>query len=173
MVQYIFEGPEMNVSAKPHGNSKDSQPFFRTTHSTQQQIKQLSESCAPKKVVEKVTTEKGGDIEVRSAAFLPHDKQQVKIFRRGFAKDHDNKVLYSLMMDCKLSQGKNEIFVHDVKAAPEPQSVLFFDWQLADMVRSCTNNHSFSILSFDITLLHPQPTTICCLKIYILVNHHS
>ena len=64
-----------------------------------------------KKVVEKVTTEKGGEIEVRSAAFLLHDKQQVKRFRRGFAKDRDINVLYSLMMDCKLSQGKNETFV--------------------------------------------------------------
>ena len=95
MVQYIFEGPEMSISAKPHGNSKGSQPFFRTTHSTQQRIKQLSESCTQKKVVEKVTTEKGGEIEVRSAAFLPRDKQQVKHFHRGFAKDRDNNVLYS------------------------------------------------------------------------------
>ena len=41
--------------------------------------------------------------------------------------------------------------MQDVKAAPEPQSVLFFDWQANDLVRFCTNNSNFSILTVDTT----------------------
>ena len=56
------------------------------------------------------------------------------------AKPKDTNVLYSIMAECKLAQGKKDAFIRDVKAAPEPQSVLFYDWQLEDMVRACTNN---------------------------------
>ena len=34
MLQYSFEGPEIDVKSKPHGNSKSNQPFFRTSTST-------------------------------------------------------------------------------------------------------------------------------------------
>ena len=58
------------------------------------------------------------------------------------------------MLECKLAQGKQpDVFVQDVKAAPEraePLSVLFYDWQA---VRFCTHNHYnyFSILTIDTT----------------------
>lgn len=55
------------------------------------------------------------------------------------------------MLECKLAQGKRELFVQDVKAAPEPQSVLFYEWQVDDLVRFCTNNHNFSVLTVDTT----------------------
>ena len=41
--------------------------------------------------------------------------------------------------------------MQDVKAAPEPQSVLFYDGQAQDLVRFCTHNHSFSIVTIDTT----------------------
>ena len=49
-------------------------------------------------------------------------------------KKNDN-VLYSVMLECKLCQGAKEAFVSDVKAAPEPQCILCFDSQIADMER--------------------------------------
>ena len=55
------------------------------------------------------------------------------------------------MLECKLAQGKGELFVQDVKAAPEPQSVLFYQWQVDNLVGFCTNNHSFSVLTIDTT----------------------
>lgn len=48
-------------------------------------------------------------------------------------------------------QGKGCAFVCDVKAAPSPQSVLSFDWQIEDMVRFLTKNDSFGILTVDTT----------------------
>ncbi len=55
------------------------------------------------------------------------------------------------MMECKLAQGKNELFVQDVKAAPEPQCILFADWQLNDLVWFCAKRYKFSPLSIDTT----------------------
>ena len=55
------------------------------------------------------------------------------------------------MLECKLAQGKQDVFVQDVKEAPEPLSVLFYNWQAKDLVRFCTHNHSFSILTIDTT----------------------
>ena len=55
------------------------------------------------------------------------------------------------MLECKLTQGNSDAFVRDVKAAPSPQSVLFFDWQLRDMERFLTNNRQFGVLTVDTT----------------------
>ena len=33
LVQYMFDGPEIKVITKPHGNSKGSAPYFRTSDS--------------------------------------------------------------------------------------------------------------------------------------------
>ena len=50
-----------------------------------------------------------------------------------------------------------------MKAAPSPQCVLFFDWQLYDMVRFLTNNKHFGILTadtmFNLGEFYVTPTT--------------
>ena len=66
-------------------------------------------------------------------------------------KPRECDVLYCIMLECKLAQGKGELFVQDVKAAPEPQYVLFYDWQVDDLIRFCTNNQRFSVLTVDTT----------------------
>ena len=151
MLQYMFEGPEVDIKVKPHGNSKMATPYFRTTKKTKERIRTLAATSTPKHVVQTITREQGGEIEAKGPTFLPRDRQQVANFRRSIAKPKDNDVLYSIMMECKLSQGKGDMFVQDVKAAPEPQSVLFYDWQIDDLVRFCTNNSDFSILTVDTT----------------------
>ena len=87
---------------------------------------------------------------------------QIKNFKRQNATTEEN-VLYSVMLECKLAQSKSEAFVRDVKAAPEPMAVLFNDWQLNNLERFCTNNHSFSVLSVDTTFnlgdFYVTPTT--------------
>lgn len=72
----------------------------------------------------------------------------------------DTNILYSVMLQCKLSEGKANAFVRDVKAAPEPQ---FYDWQIKDLSRFLTNHKQFSIFSADTTFnptLLPQPISI-------------
>ena len=63
--------------------------------------------------------------------------EQMKNFRR------------SIMLQCKFSEGKIDAFVRDVKAAPEPQCVLFSYWQLNDLSRFVTNQNQFSIFTAD------------------------
>ena len=92
---------------------------------------------------------------------LPRNRQQMNnVCCEKVSKD--NNVLYSVMVECKLAQGGNA-FVYDVKAAPSPQCVLFFDWQLYDMVRFLTNNKHFGILTADTTFnlgeFYVSPTT--------------
>ena len=55
------------------------------------------------------------------------------------------------MLECKLQQGKSAGFVKDVKAAPQAMFVLSFDWQLNDMERFFTHNHSFGVALVDTT----------------------
>ena len=69
---------------------------------------------------------------------------QIKNFKRCQNSTAEDNVLYSVMLECKLAQGKSNAFVRDVKAAPEPMAVVFFDWQLNDL-----------------EILHKQPLIFC------------
>ena len=48
--------------------------------------------------------------------------------RTGHSKDQN--VLYSVML--QFTDGTRDAFVRDVKAAPDPQCVMAFDWQVND-----------------------------------------
>ena len=109
----------MDIKVKPHGNSKKATPYFRTAKKTKERIQELASSSTPMKVVQKITDEQGGELEARGAAFLPRNRQQVKNIQRGMGKPRECDVLYSIMLECKLAQGKGDLFVQDVKAAPE------------------------------------------------------
>ena len=67
------------------------------------------------------------------------------------------------MLECKLAQGTQDAFVRDVKAAPEPQCILFLDSQLEDMERFLVDNDDFGILTIDPTYnlgqFYVTPTT--------------
>lgn len=140
MVQYFFVGPVVEVKFKPHGNAKSSKPFFRTAESTKHHLRELTSKHTLTEVVNLATAEEGGEIYARGASCLPRDRMQIKNFRRCQNSTSDENVLYSVMLECKLGQGKSEAFVRDVKAAPEPMAVVFHDWQLNDLERFCTNN---------------------------------
>ena len=67
------------------------------------------------------------------------------------------------MLQCKSSEGYTDAFVRDVKAAPDPQCVLFYDWQIQDLVRFLTSKKEFSIFTADTTYnlgeFYVTPTT--------------
>ena len=147
-VQYYFDGPEIEVKVKPHGNAKAIEPYFRTSESAKECMKDMAKSKTPKALIDSITKVKGGEIDVATPSDLPRNRQQISNLRRG---KKDCNVLYSVMLECKLVQGKGSAFVRDVKAAPSPQSVLFFDWQLEDMVRLLTKSGKFGTLTADTT----------------------
>ena len=150
MLQYYFDGPELEVKIKPHGNSKSDTPFFRTSESARKVQKELSLKNKPKEVIYLATEKEGGEIEARGMCSLPRNRQQIANLRREHHRP-DGNVLYSVMLSCKLAQGTQEAFVRDVKAAPDPQSILFYDWQIEDMQRFLTSKEQFGILTVDPT----------------------
>ncbi len=38
------------------------------------------------------------------------------------------------MLKCKVCEGKEDSFVRDIKAPPDPQCVLFADWQVSSVL---------------------------------------
>ena len=150
VVQYTFNGPEIEVVTKPHGNSKGSTPYFRTSDSARQKMQTLAETKTPKAVIQTVTQEAGGELNIETPSDGPQNQQQISNIRRS-TTGRDKNVLYSVMLECKATQGSEETFVRDDKAAPFPQCVLFFDWQLLDMRCFLTNNKKFGIFTADTT----------------------
>ena len=150
LVQYSFDGPEIEVKVKPHGNAKSDAPFLRTSESAHERIRSIAASEKPKSAIFTLTKEAGGEVEVDSPRMLPRNRQQISNVCRSHTA-HDKNVLYSVMLECKLTQGKDDAFVRDIKAAPSPQSILFFDWQLRDMECFLTNNRQFGVLTVDTT----------------------
>ena len=126
LVQYMFDGPEIEVITKPHGNSKGSTPYFRTSDSARQKLQTLAATQTPKTVIETVTREAGGELNIENPSDAPRNRQQISNIRRS-TTGRDKNVLYSVMLECKATQGSENMFVRDVKAAPSPQCVLFFD----------------------------------------------
>ena len=79
MIQYIFDGPEKDVSIKPHGNSKLDTPFYPTSSSTRKRVQELASQLPPKEVVSVVTQEQGGELTARCIASLPRNRKQVGV----------------------------------------------------------------------------------------------
>ena len=146
----MFDGPELEIKIKPHGNSKQDRPFFRTSATTKERLKKVTSENPPKQAIDILTKEQGGELEAHEAASLPCDWRQVK-YARQHQQVKDTNLLYTIMLECKLAQGTSQIFVQDVKAAPQPVCILSSEWQLDDMVRFLTNNHRFGILTADTT----------------------
>ena len=65
----------MDVKIRPHGNSKCSQPFFRTSMSTRKRISEIATSSTPKPAAAELTKEKGGEFEARGLVSLPCDRR--------------------------------------------------------------------------------------------------
>ena len=162
MLQYYFDGPEIEIKIKPHGNAKSSAPFFRTSDSAKRLHKEIAVTHTPKDAIYQATKAMGGELEARGLSSLPRNRNQISNYRRSETKRDDN-VLYSVMLECKLAQGTQEAFVRDVKTSPEPQCILFMDWQLADMERFLVEVETHGILTVDPTYnlgqFYVTPTT--------------
>lgn len=75
-MQYVFSGKPHEILHKPHGNSKSSKPYIRTSPSTLQKLKQCcAENLVPKVAVSTVTKEKGGIINARAIGDVPRNRR--------------------------------------------------------------------------------------------------
>ena len=133
------------VMVKPHGNSSRSKPFFRTSETAKDEVQQLAASHTPSQAISVMTAQYGGEVHITGSSTVARDQMQVKHFCRTSTSKHTN-ALHTVMLECKLAQGKADAFVWDVKAAPEPMAVCYSDWQIQDLKRFCTNPDEFTIL---------------------------
>lgn len=88
-------------------------------------MKTVASSSKPKAAVSLITQKEGGELVARPSD-VPCNRQQISNMRRS-SKAKNPDVLYSVMLQCKLSEGSSDAFVRDVKAAPSPQSILFYN----------------------------------------------
>ena len=77
LVQYFFDDAEREVKVKPHGNSKGSRPYYRTSQTTMERLQQLAESHSPKEVFHQTLEESGGIMQIKSAGGHARDLKQV------------------------------------------------------------------------------------------------
>jgi len=105
----MFEGPEIQVQVKPHGNAKGSTPYFRTSDSTREQMLTVAAKHTPKLAIATMTKQQGGEMNVRSVSCLPRNREQISNIRRS-TSSIDQNVLYSVMLECKRVQGSQEAF---------------------------------------------------------------
>ena len=156
LVQYCFDDVEHSVVPRPHANSKQSQSFVRTMPSTLQKLREVSTNLTAKFAVCKSTDD---DLfTASSAGALPRNRQQVSDMQRrrneketSLGKKKDP--LFSVMLTCKESEGgrPQDTFVRRVTGAPEPMTVLTFNWSLHDIDRFCTKEQQCTVLSVDPT----------------------
>ena len=98
----------------------------------------------------KATQQCGGELDAAGMQKLPRNLHQIKNYRRS-STGKDQNVLYSVILQCKLTDGTSDAFVQDVKAAPDPQCVMVFDWQISDLVRFLTDERKFRVFTADTT----------------------
>ena len=167
-MQYTFDDEEHPITVRPHGNSKKRDNYIRTMPSTLKKLKNVARDLTPKFAVCEASSSSGGLTTASSAGALPRNRQQVSNIRRRtdvpcespFHKKKDP--LFAIMSMCKESEGKNtnDHFVRIVTGAPEPMTVLCFDWSLNDIEKFCTGDRhtvlsvdpTFNLGDFDVTV---------------------
>ena len=68
------------VMVKPHGNLFQSKPFFRTSETAKDEIRQLAASHTPSQAICVMTTQYGGEVHTTGSSTVARDQMQVKIF---------------------------------------------------------------------------------------------
>ena len=167
LVAYKFDGvPEHTVLVRPHGNSKEDKPYYRTMKSTIKQVATSLATLAPKHAIGEVFSDKGGLIKASSAGQLPRSRNQAyylkhKLQEKDFydstgvsaspnVHQGPRDMLFVIMEQCKNAEKDNR-FVQHVTCAPEPMALLSTTQQLLDIERFCCDPYDFCIFGVDPT----------------------
>ena len=100
---------------KHHGNSHSSTPFFYTTESAKRRYQEIARTNKPSETLQKATQDSGEELESTGLQKLPKICSK-NYHRTGHVKDQN--ILYSVMLQCKLTEGTSDAYIRDVKAAP-------------------------------------------------------
>ena len=136
---------------------KQYKQFYPTLPSTMAVIKEqcLLGKVGPKKVVSEISSMVGGVLSAADACELPRNEQQVSDL-----KQRQKKVVVAgasscdelaVVMQKAYIEVSNQQFIREVRTLREPGIVVAVDRQLNDMVRFCTDETNFGILTVDPT----------------------
>lgn len=123
-----------------------------------EQIRHNVQSKGPKETLAIVSAAAGGITGASHPGELPRDEKQVSNMRQSLKAAKRMSALpgdpadelFILMQQAKLGDSRG-LFLRELKAAPEPAIIVARDYQLQDMVRFCTQENNFSILTVDPT----------------------
>ena len=141
LVQYVLSSELLDI--KPHGNSKTQEPYFRTSVSTMKSLKTNIKNASPKETLEKVSTERGGEMSAKSAGSLPRNRQQVYNIKRQLRPADP---LCNLIVEMQNLDQSNDSFVRELKLSPEPSDLIACDHQIAEIEAFCTNSDYHCVL---------------------------
>ena len=140
-----------------HGNSsKDKKPFFATWPSTLDNIKTECLLQGPKSTIEAVCAKAGGILHATAPGQLPRSEKQVSTIAAkekskqkttGVSVESDD--LFVVMQRAHTEDPASK-FIRSIRAT-DPAIVIADDIQITDMVRFCTSNVEFGILTIDPT----------------------
>ena len=176
LVQYSFDECEHSVIPRPHANSNRQEGYVRTMPSTLKKLKSAAADLTPKFAVCQAQT--GDLLTAASAGALPRNRQQVADMRRRRDDDKEQVCsrkkdpLFSIMLMCKESEGgkPQDSYVRMVSGAPEPMTVLAYNWSLNDIERFCTKGRC-TVLSIDPTFnLGHFDVTVTTYRHLLLIN---
>ena len=115
----------------------------------------LSGKDGPKRVVSEVSSMVGGVLCASDACELPRNEQQVSDLKQRQKKAMIAGVNSSdelaVVMQKAYLEDSNQRFIREVKTLHEPGIVVAVNRQLDDLVRFCTNENNFGILTVDPT----------------------
>ena len=157
ILHYFFKGgKEKDIVLAAHGNArgKNKRPFLRTAASTLQSIKEHCFSKKPTRLYDEGFEKCGGLLGSTSTSCEPRNPKQVYNARADIAskeKGEDKNEIFNLLMQLKLDYASEGGFIQEVTFGKTPEVIVGFDQQLTDLVRFCTNEEKFSVMSIDPT----------------------
>ena len=164
-MEYFFDDAEWEVKVKPHGNSKGSSPYYRTSQTTKERLQQLAESRSPKEVFHQTLEESGGIMQIKSAGGHARDLKQVKNIKQKNQQNEGDEFIELIQMLKEDARYPENAFVRKVDNSSDPCIVLATSQQLRDIERFCTNPAKFSVLGVDATFnfgkYYVTMTTFC------------
>ena len=168
-VQYYFEGEEYEIEfSRPHhgNNTKKDKPRQVTSFSVRDNIKSLSsQGKVGKKIFTDMSSSIGGFSNARTTADLPNSLRQIHDISRKAKHCNENDELVELLDLCKGQLETPNVFLRDVRTAPEKSVFLSTNQQLIDIERFCSKQ-CLSILGVDPTF------NICDYNVTISTYRH-
>lgn len=100
LLQYVYDGAEKEVKVKPHGNAKNSKPFYRTSELTKSRLEELAKKHPPKEAFHKSLEESGGILQLKSAAGHARNVRQLTNRSRHCLREESGQLFRPLHSPC-------------------------------------------------------------------------